>query len=206
MTSWSLVFLGAIALATLTMAVVQVGIIVYAARLARRVGRLADQVEQDLKPLLDRLNEMSGEAARASSLAVAQVERADQLFAHFAAPIERFGIVTGLLTAVVGTGGCILEVVLYWPGPRNLWHERMLDPSKLSRYRDFEDDPEVDRVIVELRSRLIETFHQAGAAHLQIGKRYPYLDGLDPGTRGLLEAIKDHVDPHRLTNPGSLGL
>ena len=133
-------------------------------------------------------------------------DRLDKLFAHFAAPIERFGIVTGLLTAVVGTGGCILEVVLYWPGPRNLWHERMLDPSKLSRYRDFEDDPEVDRVIVELRSRLIETFHQAGAAHLQIGKRYPYLDGLDPGTRGLLEAIKDHVDPHRLTNPGSLGL
>ena len=89
MTSWSLVFLGAIALATLTMAVVQVGIIVYAARLARRVDRLTDQVEQDLKPLLNRLNEMSGEAARASSLAVAQVERADQLFAHFAGRVEQ---------------------------------------------------------------------------------------------------------------------
>ena len=133
-------------------------------------------------------------------------DRLDKLFAEFAGPIERFGIVTGLLTAVVGRGGCILEVVLYWPGPRNLWHERMLDPSKFGRYRDFEDDPEVNRVIVELRSRLIETLHHAGAAHLQIGKRYPYLDSLQPGARGLLEAIKDHVDPHRLTNPGSLGL
>lgn len=133
-------------------------------------------------------------------------DRLDELFARFSEPIERFGIVTGLLTAVVGTGGCILEVVLYWPGPRNLWHERMLDPSKLGRYRDFEDDPEVGRVVGDLRSRLIETFHDAGAAHLQIGKRYPYLEGLQPGARGLLEAVKQHVDPHRLTNPGALGL
>lgn len=133
-------------------------------------------------------------------------DRLDDLFAEFAKPIERFGIVTGLLTTVVGTGGCILEVVMYWPGPRNLWHDGMLDPAKLSRYRDFEDDPEVSRVVAELRARLIRTFHESGAAHLQIGKRYPYLDGLDPGARALLEAIKDHVDPHRLTNPGSLGL
>ena len=133
-------------------------------------------------------------------------DRLDKLFAEFAEPIERFGIVTGLLTTVVGTGGCILEVVMYWPGPRNLWHERMLDPSKLGRYRDFEDDPEISRAVAELRARLIETFHHSGAAHLQIGKRYPYLDGLQPGARRLLEAIKDHVDPHRLTNPGSLGL
>ena len=133
-------------------------------------------------------------------------DRLDELFAEFAEPIERFGIVTGLLTAVVGTGGCILEVVMYWPGPRNLWHERMLDPSKLSRYRDFDDAPEVNRVVADLRARLIETFHESGAAHLQIGKRYPYLEGLDTGARALLEGIKDHVDPHRLVNPGSLGL
>ena len=130
----------------------------------------------------------------------------DKLFTEFAEPIERFGIVTGLLTAVTGAGACILEVVLYWPGPRNLWHERMLDPSKLGRYRDFEDDPEIGQVVMDLRSRLIEAFHEAGAAHLQIGKRYPYLDSLDPGSRGLLESIKNHVDPQRLTNPGALSL
>lgn len=133
-------------------------------------------------------------------------DQLDEVFAEFSDPIERFGIVTGLLTAVVGTGGCILEVVMYWPGPRNLWHERVLDPSKLSRYRDFVDDPELESVVMELRSRLIDALHRSGAAHLQIGKRYPYLDGLEPGARGLLQAIKNHVDPEGLTNPGSLGL
>ena len=83
MTDWSLVFLGVIAVATLTMAVIQVGVIVYAGRLKWRMDRLADTVEQDLKPLVGRLKEMSGDAARVSSLAVAQAERVDQLFAEF---------------------------------------------------------------------------------------------------------------------------
>ena len=83
MTDWSLVFLGAIALATLTMAVIQVGVIVYAGRLKWRMDRLAETVERDLKPLIGRLNNMSGDAARVSSLAVAQAERVDQLFAEF---------------------------------------------------------------------------------------------------------------------------
>lgn len=83
MTDWSLVFLGAIALATLTMAVIQVGVIVYAGRLKWRMDRLAETVEQDLKPLMGRLKEMSGDAARVTSLAVVQAERVDQLFAEF---------------------------------------------------------------------------------------------------------------------------
>ena len=133
-------------------------------------------------------------------------DRLDELFAEFGEPIERFGIVTGLLTTVVGSGGCILEVVMYWPGPRNLWHERMLDPSKMGRYRDFEEDPELDGAVTELRSRIIESMSRSGGTHMQIGKRYPYLDGLDPGARGLLGAIKNHLDPEHLTNPGALGL
>ena len=83
MTDWSLVFLGVIALATLTMAAIQVGVIVYAGRLKWRMDRLAETVEQDLKPLMGRLKEMSGDAARVTSLAVAQAERVDQLFAEF---------------------------------------------------------------------------------------------------------------------------
>ncbi len=47
-----LVFLGVIALATLVMAIIQVGAVVAVGRLARRVDHLADQVENDIKPLL----------------------------------------------------------------------------------------------------------------------------------------------------------
>jgi hypothetical protein len=53
---WSGVFLGIIALAVTVMAVVQVGVIVFGARLARRVEQLVVQIDRDIKPLVANLN------------------------------------------------------------------------------------------------------------------------------------------------------
>jgi hypothetical protein len=83
------VFLGVIAVATLAMAIVQVGVIVAAGRLARRVEELADRLEQDVKPLFGHLNAIGRDASRAAALATAQVERADQLFADVAVRIDQ---------------------------------------------------------------------------------------------------------------------
>jgi hypothetical protein len=87
-TVWSQIFLGLIAAATLTMAIVQVGVIVAAARLARRVDRLADQVERELKPMFGHLDSIGRDAARAVTLATAQVERVDRLFQDLSQKIE----------------------------------------------------------------------------------------------------------------------
>src|SRR5206468_12997824 len=83
------IFLGVIALATVAMAVVQVGVIVAAGRLARRVERLAEEVEHELKPLFAHANAIGRDAARAMTLATAQVERVDTLFADLAAKIDQ---------------------------------------------------------------------------------------------------------------------
>jgi len=83
-TPWAHIFLGAIAAATVVMAVIQVGAIVYAGRLARRVERLVDQVELELKPMFGSLGAIARDASRASSLAVVQVERVDELFGDLA--------------------------------------------------------------------------------------------------------------------------
>jgi hypothetical protein len=79
--TWSVVFLGVIALSTLMMAMIQVGAIIYSARLARRIEQLLGRLEQDIKPMLEQVTVISTEAARMSSLATQQVERVDQLFA-----------------------------------------------------------------------------------------------------------------------------
>jgi hypothetical protein len=83
------VFLGIIAVAVALMATIQVGAIIVAARLAKRVDRLADRIEQDIRPVFHNLNVMSAEAARAASLAAIQVERADRLFVDFAQRVDR---------------------------------------------------------------------------------------------------------------------
>ena len=89
MSRWAEVFLGVIAAATLAMAIVQVGLIVVAGRLARRVDQLADQVEHELKPLFTNLNALGRDASRAVAVAAAQVERADRMFTDLTARIEQ---------------------------------------------------------------------------------------------------------------------
>ena len=81
MTEWSPVFLGVIAGAVLVMALIQVGAVIAAAR-------LANHVEREMAPLVANLHTIGAEAARASALATAQVERADRLFADVSAKIE----------------------------------------------------------------------------------------------------------------------
>jgi hypothetical protein len=85
---WAEVSLGVIALATLTMALVQVSVIVYGWMLARRISRLVGRIEQEMKPLADNLNAMARDAARATALAASQVERVDRMFTELTTKIE----------------------------------------------------------------------------------------------------------------------
>lgn len=88
MTDWTPIFLGIIAASVLIMALLQVGMAVYGARLAQRVFHVVDQVERETAPLFAQLQAIGAEAARASALATAQVERADRLFADVSQRIE----------------------------------------------------------------------------------------------------------------------
>ena len=88
MSVWSEVFLGVIAVATLAMAIAQVGVFITASLLARRVARLMDQVERELKPAFGHVNAIGRDASRAVALATAQVERADRLFSDLSQKID----------------------------------------------------------------------------------------------------------------------
>jgi hypothetical protein len=72
-------FLGVIAVAVLTMALIQVTAIVVAVRAARRVGDAVNRFEADVKPIVTNLKAMSADAARTASIASAQAQRAEQL-------------------------------------------------------------------------------------------------------------------------------
>lgn len=88
MSRWTDVFLGVIAAATLITSILQVGVLFAAGRLAMRLMRLVDRIEREVKPLFGHLDAIGRDAARAASLAAAQVERADGLFADLAQRIE----------------------------------------------------------------------------------------------------------------------
>ena len=88
MTFWAEVFLGIIALATLTMAAVHVGLVVYGWTMARRINRLLEQVEHEMRPLAESVSSIARDAARVSALAAGQVERVDRLLTDLTGRIE----------------------------------------------------------------------------------------------------------------------
>jgi hypothetical protein len=83
------VWLGIIAMAVAVMAAIQVGATVVALRLAKRVDRLAGQLEQDLKPVMANITRLTAETSRAASLAATQIESADRVFSELAQRVEQ---------------------------------------------------------------------------------------------------------------------
>ncbi len=81
-------FLGIIAFATAAVAVGQLCVVVVTSIAARRIARLAQTVEDELKPIFGHLNSIGRDASRAAALASAQVERADRLFGDISMRVE----------------------------------------------------------------------------------------------------------------------
>ncbi len=122
-----------------------------------------------------------------------------------AAEMEKYEVEVGVMTSTVSTTSLLLEFVMVWPGPRTMFYERKVEEAKLRRYPEYEYSPEAVDLIARLRDGLINLFDELSGAHFQIGRRYSYLNRLEPATRSLIEAVKGAVDPRNVVNPGVLG-
>ena len=140
------------------------------------------------------------------SKAAAAIAGAQEVFQRHRQAIDAFGIGTGYLFATVGTTCSVIEPVFFWPDELMEIHRRSVEPSFLSRIKELPANEEARAAVTEIRAELITMFQQHGAVHLQIGKVYPYREGLRPESRQLVEGLKNLVDPRRRMNPGALGL
>ena len=106
------VFLGIIAIATLATAIVQIGVLVAAGLLARRLQRTVERAEREMRPLIEQLHAIGRDASRAASLATAQVERADRLFANVAQRIEEIlAMIQSAITGPLREGAAVMSAI-----------------------------------------------------------------------------------------------
>lgn len=112
MTDWQTIWLAVIAVAVLVMAVVQVGLVVVMVRTARQATDTLQQVRRDVQPILERAQRISNEAARATALATAQVERIDGMLASTAVRLDQtLSIVQGAIVEPVRQGAAVVAAV-----------------------------------------------------------------------------------------------
>ena len=133
-------------------------------------------------------------------------ETCEAVFAKHAAAVEKFDIDHGYLSCTVGQMGTLLEPVMYWPDARNAFHERVLDADYLAKLPKYPSNPEAAAAVAKIREDLARAFTEAGAVSFQLGKFYPYQEGLEPSAAAFLKQLKRIVDPQGRMNPGGLGL
>ena len=97
------VFMGVAAVAVLVMAIAQVAVAIIAVRMAKQVSQTTTKLERDIRPIVAHLQTITTNAAAATTLAAAQVERADKLFGDLAARVEQTS--SSVQAMVAGAGG-----------------------------------------------------------------------------------------------------
>jgi hypothetical protein len=130
-------FLGAIALATLIMAVVQIGAIVVASRLAREAQQALKALHSEIRPLIAKASAVADEASRTASLATVQMQKIDRLVTDLSQRVdETTAIVQQAIVTPAREGVAILAAV-----KAGLAALRGLGDMRRSSSRSEEEDP-----------------------------------------------------------------
>jgi FAD/FMN-containing dehydrogenase len=157
-----------------------------------------------LGPAGERWVPIHGHAALSQAPAVFSALQA--VFAGLAEKFEAAGISTGYLFTHLETNAITVEPVFYWPDERFAVHAAAAEPAHLARLPVLPANPAAAALVSEARHLAQEVFTRFGCAHFQIGRTYPYRQSLQPGTWGLVQALKSYLDPAGTLNPGVLGL
>lgn len=120
------------------------------------------------------------------------------------ADLAAHDVLVFLVYATCGRSGFLYEPVIYW---RDCWpalHRQMMPPEMLARWSEPSAAPDARALVDRIRSELVEIFYRHGAAHLQIGRSYPWSRDRDPAALALFEVVKRELDPAGCVNPGAL--
>ncbi len=140
------------------------------------------------------------------SQALPTIDALTSLFEANAADMERLGVGCGYMFVLVGATGFLIEPCFYWPDAQWPVHQHFIEDAHFARLPKLPANPEARALVERLRQGVIDVFGQVGGVHFQIGRTYPLKARSDPAAWGLVEAIKAHLDPRGLMNPGALGL
>jgi len=118
-------FLGIIAVATLLMALIQVGAIVAILRVARQAQQSIAEVQRDVRPLIAKATAVADEASRTATIATVQAEKIDRLLTDLAVRIdETAGVVQQAIITPAREGMAIVAALKAGLGALRGFRER----------------------------------------------------------------------------------
>lgn len=116
------------------------------------------------------------------------------------------GISCGTLFSSVGAHAVLMEPMFFWPDALEPLHYATLEPRVVARIPRREARAETRALVAALRQAVVEALGPLGAAHLQLGRTYPWIERRDPRFVATMRALKRTLDPAGILNPGVIGL
>jgi FAD/FMN-containing dehydrogenase len=138
------------------------------------------------------------------SLALSAYLGVMDIFERRRAEMERLTVRPGVFSTALGAGAILIEPTWHWDAPFLEAHPRLYDVAPESLPTP-PPNPEAALLVAAIRNEVCELFLEIGAAHLQIGRHYPFERSRNPLNWSLLSQFKAAVDQKGLMNPGVLG-
>lgn len=137
---------------------------------------------------------------------VALIERIEGYFADKADVLKRLGIDWGFFLAPAAAQAIRVEPCFFFPDAPNRLRQSFFPADEVKKLAPLAANPDAHTAVRSMRQDIAALSVEFGAAHFQIARMYRYRDSREPETFRLLQALKAHVDPQGLMNPGALGL
>ncbi|MBC7624096.1 MAG: FAD-binding oxidoreductase [Aeromicrobium sp.] len=125
-------------------------------------------------------------------------------FAGKQALLDAHQIRIGYLCTTVAQQGYLIEPVFYWNDGHTAYHKRVVEADYLKKCGEPAANPSATAAVGALKAETAQLLRSLGGTHFQIGKFYTYREGRNPAALALFDAIKKHLDPNSIMNPGVL--
>jgi len=119
--------------------------------------------------------------------------------------LKQHDVKVSCLTGTMGHG-FMIEAMFFWKDRLHAFHQRHVTDEQRREYAATAPNPAARELVATLRRDLMLLWGTFGAAHLQVGKFYPYADTLSSASLAFVKSIKAALDPKNLMNPGALQL
>ena len=141
----------------------------------------------------------------APSRAQAALADLQALFDRYRSEMTRMGVRHSYLMSAPGAFVTI-EPMFFWVDALDALHLKHLSARNRERFAGRPPNYEARKLVAQLRAEVRDCFERHDAVHAQAGRFYRHAERLDPGSRALLERLRDALDAEHRMNPGVLGL
>lgn len=112
--------------------------------------------------------------------------------------------VTCTVLTVLAPRCVLVEPQFFWPDRLSPFHLAHATPEQVKLHREAPENPRGRALVFELRDAAGAILRAHGAAHMQIGRYYPFLSRLTPAQADIHRRIRAALDPDGRMNPGVL--